>query len=194
MKTKAIILLVVFSCVSLGMFAQRGEKGQRGEKRQPDKARTEKMKAAMVGRISNQLNLTAQEAEKFWPVYNEMQAKNQELGKALREEMSNLRKAKKEGQSFSDAEYKKMISLNLNHKVKAAELRKSYFEKIEKILPAEKAFKLENLKMQARGSKMAFKGRQAHRGKMMFNGRPAPGAKMPFMNRIKQVFEKDSKD
>ncbi len=153
MKNKVIILCVMFSFISLAMFAQRGNH---------DKSRREKMRSAMVGRISNQLNLTPEEAEKFWPVFNEMQAKKRELRKPLMDEMAGLRKSKENEQPPTDADYQKIVSLSLNYKVKDAELTKTYFEKIGKILPAEKVFKLERMGMEA-------KGKMAHRFDKMKN-------------------------
>ena len=158
MKSKVIILFVVFSFVSMSMFAQRGKS---------DKNRTDRMKSAMVGRISNQLKLTSDEAEKFWPVYNEMQTKKQELRKSMMDEMTAIRKSKKEGQSFTDADYQKMLSLSLNHKVKDAELRKTYFEKFGKILSAEKVLKLERINMQPKRAGMRaghIAGQARHKG------------------------------
>ncbi len=142
MKSKVIILFAVFSLVSLTTFAQKGN---------PDKNRKDKMKSAMIGRISTQLDLTPAEAEKFWPVFNEMQDKKQELRKPLMDGMKNLRKSKENGQPPVDADYQKMVSLSLDYKVKDAELTKSYFEKFGKILPAEKVFKLERISMEAKG-------------------------------------------
>ncbi len=141
MKSKVIILFAMFGFVSLTMFAQKGN---------PERNRSDKMKSVMIGRISNQLNLTPEEAEKFWPVFNEMQAKRQELRKPMRDEMSSLRKSKENGQPPMEAEYQKMVSLSLDYKVKDAELTKTYFEKFGKILPAEKVFKLERIGMQAK--------------------------------------------
>ena len=171
MKTKVIILFVVFSFVSMSMFAQRGKS---------DKNRTDRAKSAMVGRISNQLGLTPSEAEKFWPVYNEMQAKKQELRKSMTDEMTAIRKSKKEGQSFTDADYQKMLSLSLNHKVKDAELRKTYFEKFGKILSAEKVLKLERINMQPKrtGLRAGHIGGQA-RHKGVFHRHMGPQVNRP---------------
>ena len=183
MKSKVIILFVVFSFVSMSMFAQRGKS---------DKNRTDRMKSAMVGRISNQLKLTSDEAEKFWPVYNEMQAKKQEMRKALMDEMTTIRKSKKEGQSLTEADYQKMLSLSLNYKVKDAELRKTYFEKFGKILSAEKVLKLERINMQPKRTGMRaghVGGQVRHKG--MFHRHMGPQVKGKFTPRF--GMQKDKK-
>ena len=56
MKTYIILF---FTFISLASFAQKKDK------------KFEKLKALKTGYISNELNLTSNEAEKFWPIYNQ---------------------------------------------------------------------------------------------------------------------------
>jgi Spy/CpxP family protein refolding chaperone len=44
-----------------------------------EKERREKIKALMVGYITNEISLTSTEAEKFWPIYNEFENKQFEI-------------------------------------------------------------------------------------------------------------------
>ena len=46
-----------------------------GQGEENNKEKDEKIEALKVGFITKELNLTSTEAEKFWPVYNEMDAK-----------------------------------------------------------------------------------------------------------------------
>ena len=80
---KAICLVLVLVATSLA-FGQNS-KGDR-------KAHKEKIKAMKVSYITEKLNLTSEEAEKFWPIYNEYDAKMRDIHRAHK---SNVRKLKK---------------------------------------------------------------------------------------------------
>ncbi len=59
---KQIFTLMVFSFMFLAVNAQE---------QQPDPKAEEKIQAMEVGYISQKLNLSTEEAQKFWPIYNE---------------------------------------------------------------------------------------------------------------------------
>ena len=73
-KTIFTVLLTLF--VTTSIFAQR-----------PDR---EKIKTLKIAHITEQLDLSKSEAEKFWPIYNA----NEEAKDKLRTESSNRRKEK----------------------------------------------------------------------------------------------------
>lgn len=145
MKSKVFIALIMFCCVTTMTFAQKNtqKRDQNKDRTEINKNRTEKRQAELVGYITRQIDLTPAEAEKFWPLYNEMQTKKKELRKPFQDEMKSQREARKNGGEASDKDYQKLVALSLDYKVKDAELNKKYYEKFGKILPAEKVFKLE---------------------------------------------------
>ena len=63
MKTVVTLMIMLFSITS---FAVAQEQQQR-----PDPKQEEKIQALEIAFISRKLNLTTDEAQKFWPVYNE---------------------------------------------------------------------------------------------------------------------------
>ena len=87
LKMKKYILIVF---VMLGSFS--GIKAQGG-----DDTRAEKIQALKIAFISNKLQLTPEEAEKFWPVYNQYDNEIRSLPKggdaiATEEKLLNIRK------------------------------------------------------------------------------------------------------
>src|SRR4051812_6767456 len=59
MKTKNIVTIIL-ALLSVGIFAQGGR----------FREKKEQLKAVKVAFITEQLSLTSDEAEKFWPIYN----------------------------------------------------------------------------------------------------------------------------
>ena len=120
MRSKRYILcylLVLFTCINL--FAQ-------GNKR-------EKVEALRVAFITARLNLTVDESQKFWPVYNEYQDKL----KAARQEFRrqpNIFINDKDAQDYLDAE--------LLLKQREFSLYKEYYEKMKKTVPLKKVAEL----------------------------------------------------
>lgn len=132
---KKIILLSIFfcvSCVSISLFAQ-----QKDDKRKAD---FEEFKAKRVAFISEAMDLTQDQAKAFWPLCNELQEKKFELNKELRAAWREFSKAKKEGKTLTDEDYRKVIKLSADVKVKEAQLDREYLDKFEEVLPAEKVF------------------------------------------------------
>lgn len=129
---KKLLYILFFISISLSTFSQGGKK--------------EKIEALRVAFITQQLNLTSDESQKFWPVYNEYQDK----ARAARREFkttTNSFTTDKEAQEFLDAE--------LLFKQRELNLYKEYYDKFKKILPlkkvamlrqAEEEFKKELLK------------------------------------------------
>lgn len=76
--------------------------------------------------ITQKLDLTAEESQKFWPVYNEYQ---QEL-KQLMMERNKQRKAGKDDSDHDD---------ELEIETQVLELRKRYRDEFSKVLPPKKA-------------------------------------------------------
>ena len=106
-------------CAFLKLFPQGGKK--------------EKIEALRVAFITQKLNLTTDESQKFWPVYNDYQDKV----KASRQEfrrLSNTFTTDKDAQDYLDAE--------LLLKQREYSLYKEYYEKIKKTIPIKKVAQL----------------------------------------------------
>jgi len=133
MKQKVLIAIIIcMSCLRFSAFAQQSD-----DKR---KEGFEKMKADRMEFVSKTMNLTDDEKKAFWPLCDEYQMKKFELNKPLREEIRNIMKAKEQNQTVSDADYKKVIDLSIQTKIKENQLEQEYMEKFLKVIPAEKVF------------------------------------------------------
>lgn len=84
------------------------------------------------------LDLTPQEADKFFVIYNEYDSKKRELKKAL----------KKESASASDKEMR--VEKILDQKQEVLNLQKEYYQKFSQVIPESKLVKLEGLENEFR--------------------------------------------
>ena len=127
MKKLLLVSIILLSVSSV--FAQRQN-------------RFERIKALKTAHITNQVGLTSQEAEKFWPIYNRFEKELHQLKVIQRKEL--IQKLKEEGgvDVMSDADAKKI-------KLEVTQLRVAIFSKeqekyvaLEKVLSAKKILKL----------------------------------------------------
>lgn len=128
---KIYLILILFSLVlSYGNgWAQENE----------DNDRWERYRAEKVAFLTNKLDLTPQEAEKFWPVYNEME---KERGEVQRERRKLERDVQEATENLTDQEIVKLTRDYANNQVKECDLGTKYNEKFLKILPPQKVLRL----------------------------------------------------
>lgn len=131
MKKLRYILPILALFTSVAISAQRIKKQDK-----------DKIKAYKIAYITDQLNLSSSEAQKFWPIYNRHE---ETLDKLRKEENSNIRKLLKnneeiDGVSESDAEsIVTSMSKIIDRKHSA---NREYFQKLKKVLPFKKILKL----------------------------------------------------
>ncbi len=82
--------------------------------------------------FTKRANLTEQEAEKFFPVYNELQQKKMQINHQSRQA------AVRQQQPLNEEECLKAIDALADAEIRIAQLEKEYLEKFKKILPASK--------------------------------------------------------
>ncbi len=104
------------------------------DKQQTRKDRVETMHIAY---LSDKLNLTSEEAEKFWPVYNQYKAEEDALHK---QRQQNVQTVKQAGgiENMSDGDVQKVIADETDLETRQLELRKKYVGKFEQVLPVRK--------------------------------------------------------
>lgn len=125
---KILTLLALF--IATATFAQPP-----GDKREKKEDRAERIKAHKIAFISTELSLTPDEAEKFWPVYNEMEAEAEVIGKERRQTLKKLKEfdALDEDEAYSLTE--KLFELE----AKENTLRKKYLGKFVGVVGKKKA-------------------------------------------------------
>ncbi len=100
---------------------------------QKDKDKVEALRVAFIGK---KLELTINETEKFWPIYNEYNDKIKALRKTVRQSF------KKGVDNMTDKELEDLYQLEVKSKQAEAELHKVYADKIKAILGTKKTLKL----------------------------------------------------
>ena len=130
MKTK-ISLMLLLTLLSCGLFAQ--ETGLRHKK--------EQIKALKVAFITEKVQLSPDEAEKFWPVYNAFDDKQFEL---RREKMDALKHKldEKELLRMSDKEASAILSQMDNTETEIYQLRRKLSADLKPIIGPLKILKL----------------------------------------------------
>jgi hypothetical protein len=102
-------------------------------------ARKDKIEAMKIGFITQRLNLTPEEAQKFWPVYNkyhELLEKNRSgMKEILAEQLGNL-------DNMTSAEADKALLEMQAMRSQELEVLKLYTLEFKKILPTQKVVKL----------------------------------------------------
>lgn len=144
MNYKNWMLAIAISVFSVIALQAQGPYGNRGDK--------EKIEAMKVGFITGELNLTTEEAQQFWPVYNQLEAERKKLDKAERDLRMKL---KEDLDNLTDKELEATITGEFDIDQQEVELERKYFEELKKVLPlrkvgmlykAEKEFKWKILK------------------------------------------------
>jgi hypothetical protein len=145
MKHVSILLLVLLTWMPL--FAQTPGGNT------PTPTGAERVQALKVAFITKALNLTPDEAQKFWPVYNEYSDKRDAVRKQLQ---ANRQKVKDGAETLSPEELLRLADEEMTLRQQDLDLQKEMHEKLKKILPAKKLallyvaeedFKKELLKM-----------------------------------------------
>lgn len=96
----------------------------------PDDEKTESLRIAF---LSSYLNLTPEEGQKFWPVYNQMR---DELKMVMDKEMQLQHDM--DINKLSDAELNGLISSHFENEQQILNIKKKYAEEFKKVLPLKK--------------------------------------------------------
>lgn len=101
--------------------------------------RENRVKAWKVSFITTELNLTPEEAEKFWPVYNQFEGEMKAVQKKKNKEVVEKQK---QLDILSDEEVKALIRTNLKLESEILQIKNKYNGEFEKVLPIRKVAKL----------------------------------------------------
>lgn len=128
----------------------------------PDESGNEKIEALKIGFITKRLDLTADESQKFWPIYNQYEAEKKQIRQTT---VGSIKQMKEDG-DFTNAEAEQAIAKHIEFKAKDLDLTKKYIAEFRKILPATKVAKL--ITAEEHFKKMLMK--QAQQGPKQGNG------------------------
>jgi septation ring formation regulator EzrA len=128
MKKTIILLLVLTSLMS---FAQQFDK------------RAERIKALRVAFISDKLELTSQEAEKFWPVFNKFSDAQRDNHKKKRQLMDKLKP--ENASNLSEAETSKLLNETETIDGELEDKKRQFVKDLQGIIPAKKILLLKKI-------------------------------------------------
>jgi Spy/CpxP family protein refolding chaperone len=128
-KVNAVVLFLLFSMVS---FAQKPDRNY-------DK---DKLESARVAYITNRIDLKPEQAEKFWPLYNQYQ---EERSKMM-DEISSLNQ--KGNTSISDAEAKNVVNNRLEKQQQMLDMEKKFMKDAQEVISPSQAVKLHGINRQ----------------------------------------------
>ena len=139
---KKYILIPFFTLAATTLFAQPQHEH---EDMKEKKAKMNAMKAAY---ITAELNLSTDEAQTFWPVYNELNNKIETMRMANYEQAMKMRKSGKAIEDFSDTELQSMMKQRLDNDMQIAKLKTQYHDKFIKQLGIKKTAMLYHAEME----------------------------------------------
>lgn len=101
---------------------------QRSEGRRPE--RLSQLENARVAYLTQKVALTPEQAQKFWPLYNEFTAKRRDLNQRLRQ----LRPSPSQADGLSDQQLRDNLNQSFKLRQQDIELEKDYFEKFQRVI------------------------------------------------------------
>ncbi|WP_181308445.1 Spy/CpxP family protein refolding chaperone [Rufibacter sp. XAAS-G3-1] len=124
MKFTKLLFLFLLLLAGSASFAQ----GQKKETPEERKARIEKIETAKIAYITDKVNLTGDQAQRFWPVYQEHDRRRNELRQKSRhfreEKLSNL----------SDEQIQAGLENRLNIRQRELNMDKEFMDKYLRII------------------------------------------------------------
>jgi len=120
MKSLLYSLLMLCLLAAIPAVAQPGASSRQ--------ARMSQLENAKIAYITEKISLSQDQAQRFWPVYNDFTAKRRDLNRRMRELRTNNPEA------FSDAQIKENLIQVLAIRQQEVNLEKEYFDRFQKVL------------------------------------------------------------
>ncbi|MBL0744402.1 hypothetical protein [Chryseolinea lacunae] len=122
------ILGILFTLMILPAWAQDDDLPA------PDHKAREKIQAARIAYITDQLQLTPEEAERFWPIYREFAERRKEI----RQQLKELKHNQDGGTQNTEQNAQAAVETQLKVKQKELDLEKDYSGRLLKVISAQK--------------------------------------------------------
>lgn len=152
---RSIHTLLLTSAAGILLFISTPATGQESPKVSAnDLQKIESIKQAY---ISSQLDLSPDEAKKFWPLYEKYEKEMQQVSFERRDNLMN----KKELNKASEQRVKQSLDKDISIQQKAVQIRKNYKDQFMKILPPKKVMKLYKLEREFNAKLIEELGRRS---------------------------------
>ncbi|MFW5962930.1 MAG: hypothetical protein ACOCRW_00915 [Bacteroidota bacterium] len=99
----------------------------------------EQIQTEKIAFFTEKIGLTMQEAEKFWPVYNEYWDKKNKIDEEREKSMNAYLN---NPEIFSRKEIEELVDNYVDYRMQKAELLKEYHKKFKEVLPVEKVVRV----------------------------------------------------
>lgn len=139
LKITATSMLLMLALLLQPNLASAQQDVKKDKKQSDKQGRHEQIEAQKIAFITQELNLTPEEAKVFWPVYNEYEAKRHELKKSFKH-FKYVYKADMD--KLTEKEASQMLDNQIIEAQKFLNLRKEYHAKFKAVLTAVKVLKL----------------------------------------------------
>jgi Spy/CpxP family protein refolding chaperone len=130
---KNILFLIALFLISFFASAQ---------KLTPKKPREEKIKALKIAFITDELNLTSKEAQRFWPVYNKFNETLHQLERVEKQHMRSNIKGAGGIENISEKEAKELMKKIADLEKQIYNTKIAYDSELAKVLSYKKILKL----------------------------------------------------
>lgn len=134
---KQILSVAACLLMAVSLFAQP-QGGRPGEEQR--KKEFERLQAEKIAFITQELDLTPEEAQVFWPVYNQCWKEILAANKKKMDAFGEFRGKKAEG--LSDAELEKKIDAYIQANEASSQIVAAWYPKFKQVLPLQKVAKL----------------------------------------------------
>jgi len=135
---KKTIISIVVLCFAIGAYAQEPVQS----KHQKETGRYEQVQSAKIAFFTTALELTPQEAEKFWPIYNNFWKEREIAHRKIQGSLKVIDKLLDGGTLTSDGELKRMLEAYVSGFASEGVIQRKYFEEFSKVLSTEQVAKL----------------------------------------------------
>lgn len=132
MKNTKFLFLLLF-LVSSFSFAQPGKLRERMQQKK------EQVKSMKIAYITSELNLTPDEAAKFWPLFNEFEEKQRDI---RQDKIKNYIDRSQNSEKLSEKEASTLLNQMETAEEELHQLRKKFVANLKTVLPATKILKL----------------------------------------------------
>jgi len=105
----------------------------------PSEERMKEIKAQKSAYLTTKLSLTPEQAQSFWPIYNQFDAERDAVRRDMREQMKSARKA---GAAMTEAQASELLEKGLASRQRELDLEKSYMERFKQNIGALKTVEL----------------------------------------------------
>ena len=122
---KKIVTILMLVVASIGATAQQQDEVLK------------KIESAKIALITERLNLTPEQAQQFWPIYNEFYDRQKEIRSVFNEARKNI-----DPQKATDAENKRLLELGMQVKENQLKLEKEYTDRMLSVITSRQMVEL----------------------------------------------------